>query len=197
MVFIKYFVRNIIRRIISKLFCLKMGTAGGRGRRTLYSSLRNLILLVIIAICAYVVYYSYDSRDGYLATPFVQPWIPALFMSYRVQAPKQTGPKRPPHWPYLPEFKNPCYLARDERHVFGDVLATSESDRKSDLAYPTRVQVLEGNGEKTIDVLRCLPYYLVLGWAKCGTSDMHWKMMAHPYILNAPVKEPAWFNNHR
>ena len=164
---------------------------GNRSRRVQYSLLRNTSVLAACLGIALCFYFGYDSRDGFLANPFVQPWIPAIVSSCRIRPPNRT------HSPYLQEFKNPCYLARDEALVFGEALATAEQNRKSALQYPTRVQVLESTGAYSNDVLRCVPYYLVLGWAKSGTSDMFEKMMAHPLILRPPVKEPAWLNNHR
>ena len=160
-------------------------------RSNIWPIVRNCTILFVVPFVVLVFLCLRESRKDYIATPFIQPWLPAIFSSYRVAMPSEKDS------PFLVEFKNPCYLKMDENRVYGDVLTQSEGDRPSSLSIPSRVQVTDADGINTKDVLKCLPYYFVLGWAKCGTSDLHEKMMAHPYILRAPQKEPAWFNNHR
>ena len=165
-------------------------------RNPRWSICMNACFMFTIATVLFLWYESHDTRRGYLATPFIQPWFPAIWSSYRVQTSVTSQSKENNH-PFLSEFKNPCYLKRNEESIIGSTLAQSESDRKSKLSYPARVQIVDEKGVKTNDVLRCLPRYFVLGFAKSGTTDLSAKMMAHPYILRAPLKEPAWFNNHR
>ena len=43
----------------------------------------------------------------------------------------------------------------------------------------------------------CLPYFMLLGVAKCGTTDLHNKLLLHPQIEAARVKETHWYNRGR
>nr|XP_054769012.1 carbohydrate sulfotransferase 15-like [Lytechinus pictus] len=45
--------------------------------------------------------------------------------------------------------------------------------------------------------LRCLPYFYILGVAKCGTSDLWDKIVAHPHVVRKLVKEPHWWTRYR
>ncbi|XP_041480638.1 carbohydrate sulfotransferase 15-like [Lytechinus variegatus] len=45
--------------------------------------------------------------------------------------------------------------------------------------------------------LRCLPYFYILGVAKCGTSDLWDKINAHPHVVRKLVKEPHWWTRYR
>ncbi|XP_046381809.2 carbohydrate sulfotransferase 15-like [Haliotis rufescens] len=41
-------------------------------------------------------------------------------------------------------------------------------------------------------VLRCLPYFYLIGQAKCGTTDLFTRITQHPSILSPMTKEPFW-----
>ncbi|XP_046551224.1 carbohydrate sulfotransferase 15-like [Haliotis rubra] len=41
-------------------------------------------------------------------------------------------------------------------------------------------------------VLRCLPYFYLIGQAKCGTTDLFSRITHHPSILSPITKEPFW-----
>nr|XP_054768330.1 uncharacterized protein LOC129275886 [Lytechinus pictus] len=45
--------------------------------------------------------------------------------------------------------------------------------------------------------LRCLPYFYILGVAKCGTSDLWDKIVAHPHVVRNLLKEPHWWSRRR
>ena len=45
--------------------------------------------------------------------------------------------------------------------------------------------------------LKCLPYYFLAGFAKCGTSDLYHKMGIHPQIRLTKPKEHHWWNTRR
>ena len=51
--------------------------------------------------------------------------------------------------------------------------------------------VQRGNTNKT--VLRCLPYYMIAGQTKCGTTDLYFALIEHPSIERCIVKEPQWW----
>eukprot|EP00051_Salpingoeca_urceolata_P022439 m.365124 g.365124 ORF g.365124 m.365124 type:complete len:424 (-) comp19971_c0_seq12:125-1396(-) len=38
----------------------------------------------------------------------------------------------------------------------------------------------------------CLPYFFLLGMPKCGTTDLHKRLLLHPEVQKACVKEPHW-----
>lgn len=45
--------------------------------------------------------------------------------------------------------------------------------------------------------VRCLPYYIVLGLAKCGTTDFNRRIHEHPLIFNTVMKEPFYWSHIR
>ncbi|XP_063965638.1 carbohydrate sulfotransferase 15-like [Lytechinus pictus] len=45
--------------------------------------------------------------------------------------------------------------------------------------------------------LRCLPYFYILGVAKCGTSDLWDKIVSHPHVVRNLLKEPHWWSRRR
>ena len=49
-------------------------------------------------------------------------------------------------------------------------------------------------GEFTI---RCLPYFYLAGFPKCGTTDLFFEMAKHPDFFPARRKEPHWWTRNR
>ena len=45
--------------------------------------------------------------------------------------------------------------------------------------------------------LRCLPYFMVLGVAKCGTTDFAFRIIKNPLVLKGMSKELYWWNQYR
>ena len=45
--------------------------------------------------------------------------------------------------------------------------------------------------------LRCLPYFYLLGFPKCGTTDIRSRLVLHAYIKDAVCKEPQFFDRRR
>lgn len=45
--------------------------------------------------------------------------------------------------------------------------------------------------------LRCLPYFLIIGQPKCGSTDLFWKIANHPDIETPPIKELHWWSRSR
>ena len=43
-------------------------------------------------------------------------------------------------------------------------------------------------------VLQCLPYFYIIGFSKCATTDMYRNLAQHPSILQMAMKEPHWFD---
>ena len=39
---------------------------------------------------------------------------------------------------------------------------------------------------------KCLPYFLVAGFADCGTSELYEKLQLHPQVVGSNLEEPAW-----
>jgi hypothetical protein len=50
---------------------------------------------------------------------------------------------------------------------------------------------------KSKQVLRCLPYFFIIGAQKCGTSDLFQMMGKHQQIDAACVKEPHYWSWQR
>ncbi|XP_030853470.1 carbohydrate sulfotransferase 15 isoform X2 [Strongylocentrotus purpuratus] len=45
--------------------------------------------------------------------------------------------------------------------------------------------------------LYCLPYFYIIGMAKCGTTDLWDKITRHPHVLASVPKEPHWWSRRR
>ncbi|XP_064601112.1 carbohydrate sulfotransferase 15-like [Liolophura sinensis] len=45
--------------------------------------------------------------------------------------------------------------------------------------------------------IRCLPYFFVAGFPKCGTTDLYRRLELHPQIQPPCAKEPHWWSRHR
>ena len=45
--------------------------------------------------------------------------------------------------------------------------------------------------------LRCLPYFILIGVAKSGTSDFTLRISKHPVFFKAANKELYWWNQYR
>ena len=49
-------------------------------------------------------------------------------------------------------------------------------------------------------VVRCVPYFMIIGVAKCATTDLSTKLKLHPHVI-MPAKrkdmEGHWFNRNR
>lgn len=45
--------------------------------------------------------------------------------------------------------------------------------------------------------LCCLPYFYIAGVAKCGTTDMNYRLMLHPDVLKGSMKEYHWWDRYR
>lgn len=45
--------------------------------------------------------------------------------------------------------------------------------------------------------LRCLPYFLIIGQVKCGTTDLYRRLAMHPQISMGLLKEPDWWTRSK
>ena len=45
--------------------------------------------------------------------------------------------------------------------------------------------------------LRCLPFFYLAGFSKCGTTDLYEQIMFHPEVFRPFVKEPQYWNWNR
>ncbi|KAL5004632.1 hypothetical protein ScPMuIL_018088 [Solemya velum] len=44
-------------------------------------------------------------------------------------------------------------------------------------------------------MLRCLPYFYVLGMEKSGTTDLYATLIKHPHIVKPGIKDPLWITS--
>eukprot|EP00002_Diphylleia_rotans_P006216 TRINITY_DN1557_c0_g1_i3.p1 TRINITY_DN1557_c0_g1~~TRINITY_DN1557_c0_g1_i3.p1 ORF type:complete len:594 (-),score=75.92 TRINITY_DN1557_c0_g1_i3:1057-2838(-) len=42
---------------------------------------------------------------------------------------------------------------------------------------------------------KCVPYFIIIGWPKSGTSSIYYYLTQHPYVLAAEVKETDYFEH--
>ncbi|XP_067681395.1 carbohydrate sulfotransferase 15-like [Haliotis asinina] len=84
----------------------------------------------------------------------------------------------------LPEtvhtMKNPCWWTQHPHRTTCDKLTLMNKALK-----------LPANQSRE-PVLRCLPYFYLIGQAKCGTTDIFSRITRHPSVLSPITKEPFW-----
>ena len=101
------------------------------------------------------------------------------------------------HPPYLENYKTPCW--REElpssypySHSFSmKYLYLKNRFLTSQVYFQAKIQ----NGEPWR--LRCLPYFYVAGFTKCGTSDLYDKISQHPHVIREEFKELQWWKRRR
>ncbi|XP_064611903.1 carbohydrate sulfotransferase 15-like [Liolophura sinensis] len=71
---------------------------------------------------------------------------------------------------YLHSFKNPCWHER--------------------LKYGSNVTESRGN-------FHCLPYFFIAGFAKCASTDLYYRVIAHPEVVPPRGKECHWWTRER
>ncbi len=98
--------------------------------------------------------------------------------------------------PFLEKYRNPCW--KESLEASGDLYAMNP--------YPIdqkpKYQVLKEKWTKQIQGghawrLRCLPYFLILGQPKSGTTDLYRKILLHPDVTSSAMKEPHWWTRRR
>ncbi|XP_053407712.1 carbohydrate sulfotransferase 15-like [Mercenaria mercenaria] len=100
---------------------------------------------------------------------------------------------------YDTRFKNPCwYEPLQSSHPYeNNTYAPFSPSAKRVLAKMTRHWEDEFLSEDKPSRLRCLPYFLIIGQPKCGTTDLFWKIAKHPDIEAPPIKELHWWSRSR
>ncbi|XP_071087317.1 carbohydrate sulfotransferase 15-like [Haliotis cracherodii] len=87
-----------------------------------------------------------------------------------------------PEFAFLPNFKNPCWR---ESYIPPVTCYTDKPDIPS--RHPTRSKLS----------LRCLPYFLIIGQPKCGTTDIYRRLNNHPDVTSPKMKESFWIERVR
>ncbi|KAI0238033.1 Carbohydrate sulfotransferase 15 [Lamellibrachia satsuma] len=77
---------------------------------------------------------------------------------------------------FLADYKNPCLFETAQTTVDG-VPVTSPVQRQGKL--------------------HCLPYYMIVGQPKSGTTDLYFTLTLHPDIEQCNIKEPHWWTRAR
>ncbi|XP_069137818.1 carbohydrate sulfotransferase 15-like isoform X2 [Argopecten irradians] len=111
---------------------------------------------------------------------------------------RRSGPfellkRKPPV--YLPELKNPCWYGdgddHDRRQHWMDILCRHSNETRKRLCSDRKRRT------KNIRLLRCLPYFMLVGQHKCGTTDLFKRIASHPDVKAGLLKEPEWFSRRR
>lgn len=89
---------------------------------------------------------------------------------------------------FLKDFKNPCWYeyVEEEKQInfYQEIIKSS-----SRLRYVTR--------KNSGTVLRCLPYFFLVGQPKCGTTDIFQRINSHPDVIQPALKGPHWWTRRR
>lgn len=73
-----------------------------------------------------------------------------------------------------------------------DILHTKPPTYIPKLKNPCWYEIIRG--EQT---LRCLPYFMIVGQNKCGTTDLYKSLVTHPDVVSAKGKEPQFWARFR
>ncbi|KAL3846538.1 hypothetical protein ACJMK2_017517 [Sinanodonta woodiana] len=153
-------------------------------------------------------------------------WIPATLPYFEIIAIRWGARFREnlmakPKFDFLPNYKNPCFIKKEStrgKHMIvsdGNWNGMSETIKRyntghgfspsiklsSDPRLPEAHQSEYEGINRTKDSggrLYCLPYFIIAGFPKCGTTDLWHRMIQHPDIVVHPTeKEPMFFDNRR
>ena len=101
---------------------------------------------------------------------------------------------------FIPSFKNPCWYSNlTVRHRVADLLISKLDQGKNVLSgsdidwLSSQLFDSESKHQGSLERLYCLPYFLLAGFAKSGTTTMHSVLLQHSHIAPPEVKEPHWW----
>nr|XP_022345100.1 carbohydrate sulfotransferase 15-like isoform X1 [Crassostrea virginica]XP_022345101.1 carbohydrate sulfotransferase 15-like isoform X1 [Crassostrea virginica] len=100
---------------------------------------------------------------------------------------------------FLSNFKNPCWyeeLQEPNVYQFNKYIVISRNIRTT-MTELMKHWAERISKEKPARRLRCLPYFLIVGQPKCGTTDVYRKIVKHPDVINPPIKELHWWSRNR
>lgn len=100
---------------------------------------------------------------------------------------------------FLSNFKNPCWyedLREANVYQFNKYTVISRNIRTTmtELIKEWATRIAKDRPARR---LRCLPYFLIVGQPKCGTTDVYRKIVRHPDVINPPIKELHWWSRNR
>lgn len=102
-------------------------------------------------------------------------------------------------FPFLPEFKNPCwYESLHDANVYINnkysLLSRSVRLNILDLMQEWSRRIVQNKDAKR---LRCLPYFFIVGQPKCGSTDLFNRIIRHPDVISPAIKETHWWSRNR
>ncbi|KAL4231189.1 Carbohydrate sulfotransferase 15 [Mactra antiquata] len=100
---------------------------------------------------------------------------------------------------YDKKFKNPCWyeLLDTPTPYKGNIYATISPSAKTVLGRLSELWDNVYSDDEPSYRLRCLPYFMIIGQPKCGTTDLFWKIAKHSDITTPPIKELHWWSRSR
>ncbi|XP_021368960.1 carbohydrate sulfotransferase 15-like, partial [Mizuhopecten yessoensis] len=103
--------------------------------------------------------------------------------------------KKPPV--FLPGFKNPCWYDDDDdddrRPEWTEMLCNTMEGNTGRLC---KLYFGRERPENT-SLLRCLPYFMLIGQPKSGSTDLFKRIMQHPDVQQGISKEPQYWARSR
>ncbi len=99
---------------------------------------------------------------------------------------------------YLSDYKNPCWysnvtISPNVSKFLRAKLPAYHNDTISQSDVPWLHKELFETQTQGKQTLQCLPYFLVPGIPKSGTSTLHSALSQHPQIMDPENKEPQWW----
>ena len=84
----------------------------------------------------------------------------------------------------LQGIKSPCFLKSTVYPSFSRNSENSTSHKN------------EFTNDTISQPLQCLPFFIMIGFPKCGTTDVWYRLTQHKYIFGPSVKEAHWFDSN-
>ncbi|KAK3796013.1 hypothetical protein RRG08_063398 [Elysia crispata] len=100
---------------------------------------------------------------------------------------------------FLRNYKNPCWWERIQTPL-SDLYTQNPYINYSYAISKTFQKLRVRWARQKSDTkyrLRCLPYFLLAGQPKCGSTDIYQRLITHPEIVAPPVKESHWWGKNR
>ncbi|XP_046556098.1 carbohydrate sulfotransferase 15-like [Haliotis rubra] len=82
------------------------------------------------------------------------------------------------------EFNSPCWWEENVRK--------NHCPWTRNLSSAPLVEIVKWRGRGEKRMLRCLPYFYIIGQGKSGTTDLLNRLTKHPKVAPHPVKESQW-----
>ena len=97
-----------------------------------------------------------------------------------------------PRHNFSSDFKNPCWYSNEAISESEKQVLFNNVGQYKNTLNPQQIVALTQHAEHKSTVLRCMPYFFIAGFSKCGSTSIHSALRRHPMIAGT-IKEPHWW----